>query len=95
MADKKGNRKFNNRNNNNDDDSMPRQRRIKKKVCAFCADKNLVIDYKDADKLKKYVSEKGKILPRRVTGLCAKHQREMTLAVKRARHIALLPYTAE
>ncbi len=95
MADKKGNRKFNNRNNNNDDDSMPRQRRIKKKVCAFCADKNLVIDYKDSDKLKKYVSEKGKILPRRVTGLCAKHQREITLAVKRARHIALLPYTAE
>ena len=95
MADKKGNRKFNNRNNNNDDDSMPRQRRIKKKVCAFCADKNLVIDYKDSDKLKKYVSEKGKILPRRVTGLCAKHQREMSLAVKRARHIALLPYTAE
>ena len=95
MADKKGNRKFNNRNNNNDDDSMPRQRRIKKKVCAFCADKNLVIDYKDSDKLKKYVSEKGKILPRRVTGLCARHQREMTLAVKRARHIALLPYTAE
>ena len=95
MADKKGNRKFNNRNNNNDDDSMPRQRRIKKKVCAFCAYKNLVIDYKDSDKLKKYVSEKGKILPRRVTGLCAKHQREITLAVKRARHIALLPYTAE
>lgn len=95
MADKKGNRKFNNRNNNNDDDTMPRQRRIKKKVCAFCADKNLVIDYKDADKLRKYVSEKGKILPRRVTGLCAKHQREVTLAVKRARHIALLPYTAE
>lgn len=95
MADKKGNRKFNNRNNNNDDDTMPRQRRIKKKVCAFCADKNLVIDYKDADKLRKYVSEKGKILPRRVTGLCAKHQREVTLAIKRARHIGLLPYTAE
>lgn len=94
MAEKKGTRKFNNRNNN-DEDGMPRQRRIKKKVCAFCADKNLVIDYKDSDKLKKYVSEKGKILPRRVTGLCAKHQREMTLAVKRARHIALLPYTAE
>ena len=74
---------------------MPRQRRIKKKVCAFCADKNLVIDYKDADKLKRYVSEKGKILPRRVTGLCAKHQREMTVAIKRARHIGLLPYTVE
>ena len=74
---------------------MPRQRRIKKKVCMFCADKNLVIDYKDADKLRKFVSEKGKILPRRVTGLCAKHQREMTTAIKRARHIALLPYIAE
>lgn len=95
MAEKKGTRKFNNRNNNNDDDSMQRQRRIKKKVCSFCADKNLVIDYKDADKLKKFVSEKGKILPRRVTGLCAKHQREMTVAIKRARHIGLLPYTAE
>ena len=93
MSDKKGTRKFNNRNN--DDDSMPRQRKIKKKVCAFCADKALVIDYKEADKLKKFVSEKGKILPRRVTGLCAKHQREVTLAIKRARHIGLLPYTAE
>ena len=94
MADQKGARKFNNRNNN-DDDPMPRQRRIKKKVCAFCADQNLVIDYKDAEKLRKYVSEKGKILPRRVTGLCAKHQREVTVAIKRARHIGLLPYTAE
>ena len=93
MADKKG-KKFN-RNNNNDDDSMPRQRKIKKKVCMYCADKNLVIDYKDADKLKKFVSEKGKILPRRVTGLCAKHQREVTVAVKRARQIALLPFIAE
>ena len=94
MAEKKG-KKFNNRRNNNDDDSMPRVRRIKKKVCMFCADKNLVIDYKDAEKLKKFISEKGKILPRRVTGLCAKHQREATLAVKRARQIALLPFTAE
>ena len=58
MADKKG-KKFN-RNNNNDDDSMPRQRKIKKKVCMYCADKNLVIDYKDVDKLKKFVSEKVK-----------------------------------
>ncbi len=95
MADKKP-KKFNNRrNNNNDDDSMPRIRRIKKKVCMYCADKNLVIDYKDAEKLKKFISEKGKILPRRVTGLCAKHQREATLAVKRARQIALLPFTQE
>ena len=93
MADKKG-KKFN-RNNNNDDDSMPRQRKINKKVCMFCADKNLTIDYKDADKLKKFVSEKGKILPRRVTGLCAKHQREVTVAIKRARQIALLPFIAE
>ncbi len=95
MSDKKGTRKYNNRNNNNDDDTMPRQRKIKKKVCMFCADKSLVIDYKEADKLKKFVSEKGKILPRRVTGLCAKHQREVTVAIKRARHIGLLPYTAE
>lgn len=93
MADKKG-KKFN-RNVNNDDDTMPRQRRIKKKVCMYCADKNLVIDYKDVDKLKKFVSEKGKILPRRVTGLCAKHQREVTVAIKRARQIALLPFIAE
>jgi small subunit ribosomal protein S18 len=89
-----GNYKKNNRNNNSDDDNV-RIRKPKKKVCAYCADKNLVIDYKDIDKLKKFVSEKGKILPRRVTGLCAKHQREVTTAVKRARHIALLPYTVD
>ena len=94
MADKKG-KKFNNKRNNNDDDSMPRVRRIKKKVCMFCADKNLELDYKDAEKLKKFISEKGKILPRRVTGLCALHQRKVTTAIKRARHIALLPYVAE
>ena len=94
MAEKKGTRKFNNRNNN-DEDGMTRQRKIKKKVCMFCAHKALVIDYKDADKLKKFVSEKGKILPRRVTGLCAKHQRKVTTDIKRARHIGLLPYTAE
>lgn len=94
MAEKKGTRRFNNRNNN-DDDTMPRQRKIRKKVCMYCADKALVIDYKDQDKLKRFVSEKGKILPRRVTGLCALHQRKVTVAVKRARAIALLPYTAE
>lgn len=94
MADKKGTKKFNNRNNN-DEDGMPRVRRIKKKVCMYCADKALVIDYKDSDKLRKFVSEKGKILPRRVTGLCAKHQRKVTTEIKRARHIALLPYVAE
>ena len=68
--------------------------RRKKKVCAFCGADN-VIDYKDAAKLKKYISERGKILPRRITGTCAKHQRELTLAIKRARHIALLPFTVE
>ena len=94
MADKKGTKKFNNRNNN-DDDSMPRQRRIKKKVCAFCADKNLVIDYKDANRLKKYVTEKGKIISSRQTGTCARHQRELTTAIKRARNIALLPFSGD
>ena len=68
--------------------------RKKKKVCQLCAGKQ--VNYKDVDTIKKYVDrEKHKILPRRVTGLCAKHQREVTLAVKRARHIGLLPYTAE
>jgi len=69
--------------------------RRRKKVCAFCADKVEFIDYKNADKLRKYVSERGKILPRRVMGTCAKHQRELTTAIKRARQIALLPYDAE
>ncbi len=71
----------------------PRRRR---KICVFCADKNYTgIDYKDVNKLKRYVSERGKILPRRVSGTCAKHQRAVTVAIKRARHIALMPYTAE
>jgi len=69
--------------------------RRKKKVCVFCVDKNSTIDYKDVNKLKRFVSERGKILPRRITGNCAKHQRELTNAIKRARHIALMPYTAE
>ena len=64
----------------------------RKKVCVFCGKDN-VIDYKDTAKLRKYVSEMGKILPRRITGTCAKHQRELTTAIKRARHLALLPYT--
>ena len=91
MADKK--QKRNNRNNNVDDDFNPRFRKIRKKVCPLCADKNLVLDYKNADQLKKFINDKGKILPRRATGACAKHQREITRAVKRARHIAILPYT--
>lgn len=72
-----------------------RIRRAKKKICAFCVDKVTHIDYKDVAKLKKYISERGKILPRRISGNCAKHQRQMTVAVKRARHIALLPYTSD
>ncbi len=69
--------------------------RRRRKVCAFCVDKITNVDYKDASKLKKYMSERGKILPRRMTGTCARHQRQLTEAIKRARHIALLPYTAE
>ncbi len=67
----------------------------RKKVCQFCAEKTTTIDYKDTDTLKKYITERGKLLPRRVTGTCAKHQRAVTTAVKRARIIALLPYVAE
>ena len=67
----------------------------RKKVCLLCGDKNGEIDYKDVNKLKRYVSERGKILPRRITGNCAKHQRALTVAIKRARHIALMPYTCE
>ena len=69
--------------------------RRRKKVCVFCGKENNEIDYKDVNKLKRYVSERGKILPRRITGNCAKHQRALTVAIKRARHIALMPYTAE
>ena len=69
--------------------------RRRKKVRVYCADKNAVIDYKDVNKLKRYVSERGKILPRRITGNCAKHQRALTVAIKRARHIALMPYVQD
>ena len=70
-------------------------RKSRKKVCQFCVEKAEVIDYKDVSKLRKFVSERSKILPRRVTGTCAKHQRELTTAIKRARHLALLPYTSD
>lgn len=70
-------------------------RRAKRKVCAFCADKVEAIDYKDILKIRKYLSEKGKILPRRISGSCAKHQRQLTISIKRARHIALLPYSTD
>jgi small subunit ribosomal protein S18 len=65
------------------------------KICQFCADKNLAIDYKQVDMLKRFVSDNGKIRPRRQTGTCARHQRELARAIKQARHIALLPYTGE
>ena len=68
----------------------------KKKVCAFCEDKNCkFIDYKDVNRLKKYVTEKGKIIPSRQTGTCSRHQRELTTAIKRARNIALLPFSGD
>jgi len=66
----------------------------RRKVCAFCVDKVKVIDYKDAGKLRRYITERGRIDPRRRTGTCAKHQRRLGMAIKRARHLALLPFTA-
>lgn len=70
-------------------------KRGRKKVCAFCVEKVEAIDYKDTAKLSRYTSDRAKILPRRVTGTCAYHQRELTTAIKRARQIALLAYTAD
>ncbi|MBQ6230967.1 MAG: 30S ribosomal protein S18 [Eubacterium sp.] len=84
--------------NKSEQGAAPMKRRTvrrRKKVCVFCADKNNIIDYKDMNKLRRYISERGKILPRRITGNCAKHQRALTVAVKRARHIALIPYVVE
>jgi len=72
-----------------------RGRRPRKRVCSFCVDKVEAIDYKETHKLRKYVTERGKILPRRISGNCAKHQRQVTLAIKQARSIALLPYSVE
>ena len=82
-------------------DAAPQQkmqrinRNRRKKVCAFCADKIDDIDYKDTVRLRKFVSERAKILPRRISGTCAKHQRQLTLAIKRARQVALLPYISD
>lgn len=72
-----------------------RGRRPRRRVCSFCVDKVESIDYKETHKLRKYVTERGKILPRRISGNCAKHQRQVTVAIKRARHIALLPYIVD
>lgn len=72
-----------------------RGRRPRKRVCSFCVDKVESIDYKETHKLRKYITERGKILPRRISGNCAKHQRQVTVAIKRARSIALLPYIVD
>ena len=90
MADRRQNRR---NNGNKDEDYNPKFRKMRKKVCPLCKDKNLVLDYKNPEQLKKFINDKGKILPRRATGACAKHQRDITIAVKRARHIAMLPYS--
>ncbi|RDU24450.1 30S ribosomal protein S18 [Anaerosacchariphilus polymeriproducens] len=83
-----------NRNDRGDSPMKRRGGRRRKKVCVFCG-KDSSIEYKDVNKLKRYVSERGKILPRRITGNCAKHQRALTVAIKRARHIALMPYVMD
>ncbi|MEG0570704.1 MAG: 30S ribosomal protein S18, partial [Oscillospiraceae bacterium] len=82
------------RNDRNDrgDKRQNGGRKPRRKVCAFCVDKAEHIDYKDVAKLRRFLSERGKIVPRRVTGTCAKHQRDLTIQIKKARHIALLPY---
>jgi len=74
---------------------MPEFERRRRKVCSFCLDHVAYIDYKEVTRLRRYLSDRGKILPRRMTGTCAKHQRALTVALKRARHIALLPFAAE
>jgi len=90
---------FRSNNNNNSDGGGPggnrKRGKRRPKVCFFCVDKIDHVDFKDIEKLRKYVSDRGKILPRRVTGNCAKHQRRLTIAIKRARMMALLPFSAE
>lgn len=85
------------RNDRNDRDTRGGRpmRRGRKKVCSFCVEKAESIDYKDIAKLRKYMSERSKIIPRRVTGTCAHHQRQLTVAIKRARQLALLPYVSD
>ena len=75
-------------------EARPMRRKPHKKVCHFCVDRVEVIDYKDVARLRKFISERAKILPRRVSGTCAQHQRELTTAIKRARYMALLPYVS-
>jgi small subunit ribosomal protein S18 len=85
----------NDRNDRGDRDHRPGGRKTRKKVCGFCVDKIYNIDYKDVSKLRRFISERAKILPRRVTGTCARHQRALTIAIKRARHLALLPFSSD
>ncbi|HHY32149.1 MAG: 30S ribosomal protein S18 [Bacillota bacterium] len=70
-------------------------RKSKKRVCSFCVDKIDAVDYKDVARLRRFITERGKIIPRRISGNCARHQRQVTTAIKRARLVALLPFTAE
>ena len=77
------------------DNRRPGGRKGRRKVCNFCVDKAEYIDYKDVAKLRRFISERGKILPRRVTGTCAAHQRGLTIAITRARHVALLPFSSD
>ena len=77
------------------DNRRPGGRKNRRKVCSFCVDKADFIDYKDVAKLRRFISERGNILPRRVTGTCAAHQRQLTVAIKRARHLALLPFSSD
>ena len=88
---------YNNADKQDRSDAPMKRRNIRrrKKVCVFCSDENNLIDYKDVNKLKRYISERGKILPRRITGNCAKHQRALTVAIKRSRHVALMPYVVD
>lgn len=98
-------RKFNDRDNSRSEGrqggnrdfkrSNPHRRRSRRKVCQFCVDHVDTIDYKDVPKLRKFITERGKILPRRISGTCAKHQRTLTDAIKRSRNIALLPFTVD
>lgn len=81
--------------NRQDKDNKRSGRKGRRKVCGFCVDRVDNIDYKDISKLRRYVSERAKILPRRVTGTCAHHQRSLTMAIKRARHLALLPFSSD
>ena len=84
-----------NMNSGSDRGDKQQRTRKRRKVCQFCADKATFIDYKDVAKLRRFISERSKILPRRTTGTCALHQRELTTAIKRARQIALLPYVSD